>query len=53
VPAGKFNSEMIDTSNKSDMKMGKKNIRSFLKSITPGERGMVEGWRVETNPDKE
>ncbi len=29
---------MIDTSNKSDMKMGKKDIRSFLKSITPGER---------------
>jgi len=29
---------MIDTSNKSDRKMGKKNIRSFLKSIIPGER---------------
>jgi hypothetical protein len=29
---------MVNTSNKSDMKNGKKNIRSFLKSITPGER---------------
>ena len=29
---------MIDPSDKSDMKMGKKSLRSFLKSITPGER---------------
>ena len=29
---------MIDTSNKSARKIGKKNVRSFLKSINPGER---------------
>jgi hypothetical protein len=29
---------MIDTSNESDRKMEKKNIRSFLKSLTPGDR---------------
>ncbi|MGA2315366.1 MAG: hypothetical protein ABSG71_03175 [Thermodesulfobacteriota bacterium] len=29
---------MINTSNRSNRKIGKKNIRSFLKSITPGEQ---------------
>jgi len=37
-PGRRIEYEMIDTSNKSDMKMGKRNIGSFLKLITLGER---------------